>query len=149
SRSWSLDPLNTINARDALNNFALNHPQSPHLTVVKTYIDICNQKLEKRQKEAAGLYFHMEEYKASKVAFKNLIEKYPDSKETDYFQYMIVRSNFLYAKGSYEDKQEERYNETIDSYNELKDYFPNSKYIKDAEKLNNIAESNINKIRAN
>ncbi len=149
SRNWSLDPTNTIHARDALNNFALNHPQSPHISVVKTYVDVCTQKLEKRDKSAAELYYHMEEYKASKVTFKNLIEKYPDSKDIDYFQYMIVRSNYLYAKGSLEEKQEERYNETIESYKELKDYFPTSKYLKDAEKIHNIAKSKISKIREN
>ena len=58
-----------------------------------------------------------------------------------------MKSLCKYAKISIPEKQEERYANAISAYNELKDTYPKSPYLADADKLYNDANDKIKKIR--
>ena len=61
------------------------------------------------------------------------MRNFPESKNSDLYQYMIVKSWFKFAGQSVKEKQEERYANAINAYRELVDGYPNSKYLRDAE----------------
>lgn len=147
SPNASLDPTNTIKAREALANFIYSHPASPRLTEALQYAQECTKKLEDKDVNSAKLYYNMGQYKAAKVAYQQLITKFPDSKATDFYQLMAIKSNYYYAQKSDAKKQEERFAQTIDVYNQMKDNFPESSHIKEAEKYYTLANKNINQIR--
>ncbi|OJV52020.1 MAG: hypothetical protein BGO31_10180 [Bacteroidetes bacterium 43-16] len=146
---FTMDQSSTIKAMSALYTFTSMYKNSKFTPEVNKYIDECRQRLELKEASAAKLYFDMQEYRAAKVAYKSTIDEYPESLNTEYYYYMIVRSDYHFAKGSRTDKQEERYNDMLTSYKTLKDLYPQSQYIKNADPLVTAANQQINKIRKN
>ena len=147
SPKFSLDQTSTYKAIEALQTYINTHPGSKNLTEANNYIDICRAKIEVKDANAAKLYYSISQYKAASVAYKALIEAYPESKTLDYYQLMVIKSFYQYAKSSYREKQEERFAEAVNAYNELKEYTPNSTYLKEAEKYVTSAQNNIKQLR--
>lgn len=147
SPKFSLDQSSTYKAMDALQTYINTHPGSKNLTEANNYIDVCRAKIEKKDANAAKLYFNISQYKSATVAYKSLIQTYPESKALDFYQFMIVRSFFEYAKSSVRPKQEERYAEAIAAFTEMKEYSPHSTYLKDAEEYYASAQNNIKQLR--
>jgi len=81
------------------------------------------------------------------VAYKSVLQNYPESANSDYYQFMIVRSLYNYADQSIREKQEERFANVVSAYSELKQNYPNSKYVAEGEKYFNQANDNLNKLR--
>ncbi len=144
---YTLDQTNSIKALEALQSFVSRFPKSTRLAEANQYIDASHKKLEMKEADAAKLYFNISQYKAATVAYKSVIRNYPESPNSDLYQFMIVRSMFKFAKASIAEKQEERYANTISAYRELKDNYPKSQYLADAEKINTEASNNVKKIR--
>lgn len=147
SPRYSLDQTNTKKAMEVLQSYINTHPESKNLTLANSYIEICRAKLERKDKEAAQLYFDMGEYKSASVAYKSLIQSFPESVDIEFYQLMIIKSYFNFANSSVRAKQEERYSEALNAYAELKEYHPKSNYIKEAEPLATKAQNAINQIR--
>ena len=59
--------------------------------------------------------------------------------------FYILDSWILYADGSVEKKQEERYNKALTAYNNLIDNFPNTKHLAEANKLKEKIDKRLNK----
>jgi outer membrane protein assembly factor BamD len=143
----TLDQSSTIKAIAALQNFVNTHPESPKLMEANKIIDEARQKLEVKDRENAELYFRISEFRSAGVAFSNLIKKYPDSDKCDYYQYMVMKSNYTFAKLSIPEKQEERYNIALVDFNDFISGYPNSKLKPDADKIKNIIFANLKKIK--
>jgi outer membrane protein assembly factor BamD len=97
--------------------------------------------------DAAKLYYNISQYKAATVAYRSVLRDYPESPNADLYQYMIIKSMYKFAKASIPEKQEERYAIAISAYRELKDNYPKSQYLADAERLSTEAINNVKKIR--
>ncbi len=144
---YSLDQSNTMKSLEALQSFTNKYPKSAKVAEANDYIDKSKKKLETKQADAAKLYFNINQFKAASVAYKSVIHNYPESANGDLYQFMIMKSMFKYAKASIEEKQEERYASAISAYKELKEAYPQSKYLPEADKLYTIADNNVKKIR--
>jgi outer membrane protein assembly factor BamD len=144
---YSLDQTNTIKALEALQSYVNRHPKSPRVAEAATFIDASRKKLEQKEADGAKLYYNITQYKAATVAYRSVIRDYPESPNNDLYQYMIVKSMFRFAKQSIPEKQEERFSATITAFRELKDNYPKSQYLADAEKIVNEATNNVKKIR--
>ena len=143
----SLDQTSTYKAMEALQTYINTHPGSSNLTEASNYIDICRAKIEAKDANAAKLYFNIGDFKAATVAYKSLIQAYPESKNIDFYQLMIVKSFYEYAQASRVEKREERYAEAVNAYNELLSYYPNSSNLKEAEKIYTSAQNHIKQLR--
>jgi len=141
----NLDQTNTIKAMEAMQSYINMHPSSKRVPEANKLMLDMRSKLEVKDADAAKLYYNLGHYKAASVAYKLLLESYPESVAADYYQYMTMRSYYQYAKASIKGKQEERYGNAAAAYQELKNDYPTSKYIVEAEKLNNQIQNNINK----
>ena len=135
----SLEQTNTIKALDALQSFVDTHPNSVHNAEANTLIANSIKKLEQKEADAAQLYFKVGQYKAASVSFKSVLRNYPESEKSDYYQYFIIKSLYLYAHSSIETKQKERYSNVVSAFEELQNEHPNSTFIKDAEKYKNLS----------
>ncbi len=144
---YSLDQTNTVKSLEALQSYANRYPTSSKIAEANKYIDESRKKLEMKQADAAKLYFNIGQYKAATVAYKSVLHNYPESPNADLYQFMIMRAMFKFAKSSIPEKQEERYATAIGAYKELKDSYPQSKYITDADKIYTTADNNVKKIR--
>lgn len=143
----NLDQTNTIKAMEAMQSYINMHPSSKRVPEANKLMLDMRSKLEVKDADAAKLYYNLGHYKAASVAYKLMLETYPESATADYYQYMTMRSYYQYAKASIKGKQEERYGNAAAAYQELKNDYPTSKYIVEAEKLNNQIQNNINKLR--
>jgi len=98
-------------------------------------IDEMNDKLVYKAYLAAKLYYDFDNYKAAVIALTNCLAEYPDSKYREELMYMLLDAKYLLAIGSVYDKKQERLSSALDEYFSFVDEFPESKHIKDAEKV--------------
>lgn len=143
SPTFSLDQGNTIRAIEALQLFINLYPRSERVEEASKLIQDLRDKLETKSYENAKLYFNIGDYKSAVIAFKNSMRDYPDTKYAEEMEFLTIKSQYLYAKNSFEDKQEERFLEAIQLSNDFADNYPSSKYLKEAEQLKKDSERDI------
>jgi outer membrane protein assembly factor BamD len=136
----SLDQENTYKAIDALQLFINLYPKSERATQAANYITILRGKLEKKAFDNAKLYFDLggydvSNYKSAVVALKNAQIEFPDIKDAEEMDLLIIKSQYMYAKNSYVSRQEDRFNEAIEFYDDFVQAHPESKFLKEANKL--------------
>lgn len=149
SPSYSLDQTDTYKAIREFQLFIDQYPQSQRVEDANKIIDTMREKLERKEYETAKLYFQMGDYKAAIVAFSSVIKDFPATKYKEEIQYLTLRSYYLLAVNSIEAKQEERLNSAIDSYNKFISLYPESKYRKEAEAVNESVLKLKDKIKNN
>ena len=147
SPKYSLDPTNTINSIGSFQTFVSSHPNSPRVKEVNKYIDELRAKLEKKDSEAAKLYYNIGQYKAASVAYASVMESYPESDKVDEYQFWIAKSLYLYARASIKEKQEERYVNAMNAFRTLNEEYPKSPFTAEGQKYTQLAENNIKKIK--
>jgi outer membrane protein assembly factor BamD len=141
----NLDQTNTLKAGEALQSYINTHPDSKRLAEANQYMEELRKKLETKEASAAKLYYNIGQFKAASIAYKEVINQYPESTNSDYYQFMIVKSWYEYAKTSIPEKQQERYAGTVAAFSDLKTSYPTSPYIKEAERYDLLAKNNLRK----
>lgn len=143
----SLDQTNTLQAVGAIQTFLTNYPESPKAEEANKIIDEARAKLEYKDKNSAYLYYKIGQFKSAASAYANVLRKFPDSKEGDYYQYMVLLNNYKYSKLSVEEKQKERYDQCLVDYNDFITNYPNSKYKNEADKVKTLIFAALNKLK--
>ncbi|TAE36133.1 MAG: outer membrane protein assembly factor BamD [Sphingobacteriales bacterium] len=143
SPNFSLDQENTYKAIEALQLFINLYPKSSRVAEASKLIQDLRDKLEKKSYANANLFLTIGDYQAAVIAFRNSIRDFPDTKFAEEMEFLTIKSLYLYAKNSYETKQEDRYTETIDEYNRFIEKYPKSSYTKEADKLKHESEKGI------
>ena len=64
-----------------------------------------------------------------------LLKDYPYTDYREDLSILILRAKYEMAVNSVEDKKMDRYRETVDEYYAFKNEFPESKYLKEAERI--------------
>lgn len=146
SPDYTLDQSNTVKAIGEMQSFVNTHPESKRVKDANKMIDESREKLESKDLYGAELYFKIKEYKAASVAFEQIIRKYPDSRQADYYQFMVVKSYFKYAQNSIPDKQEQRFSRVVADYRDFVEKFPKSQYRSEIEKINSLSLQSLKKI---
>ncbi len=136
SPNYSLDQENTYKAIESLQLFINFYPKSTRVAEASKLIQDLRDKLELKSFINAKLFLEIGDYQASVIAFKNSIKDYPDTKYAEEMEFLTIKSLYLYAKNSYEIKQEVRYNEVIDEYGRFIEKYPKSTFLTEAKKLN-------------
>lgn len=151
--NFNLDQSNTVVAMSALQDFINAYPDSPFRQECTGMILDLRKKLERKAYERAKLYyktsgFNIASYKSSVVAINNFQKEFPDSEFNEELAYLKVDAQYSLAKNSLETKQRERYKEAVDSYQLLIDKYPNSKFLKQAEKMYETSLKEIERLDA-
>ena len=89
----------------------------------------------KKDYEVAYGYYFIEEYHAAYVSFKNFINLYPDAAEREEAAFYLLKSGYLYAIGSREDKQHERLQQVINDFERFSSTFGESKHLAEAQDI--------------
>jgi len=105
-------------------------------------------KLEDKAYTNAKLYYDLggydvTNYKAAVIALKNAQIDFPDIKYAEEMDFLIIKSQFAYAKNSYETRQEDRFNEAITYADEFIEGHPQSKLVEDAKALKKDSQAGI------
>jgi outer membrane protein assembly factor BamD len=125
---FSLDQDNTLKAIEALQLFINLYPKSDRVTEASKLIQNLRDKLETKAYANAKLYLTIGDYQSAVIAFNNALRDYPDTKYGEEMEYLIVKSQYLYASRSLEYKQEERYTQAIAYADQFSEKYPTSKY---------------------
>ena len=147
SPTFSLDQENTIKAIEALQLFINLYPKSERVAEASKLIGNLRDKLETKSYANAKLFLDIGDYKSAVIAFRNSAREFPDTKYAEEMEFLTIKAQALYAKASFEIKQEERYNEAIQLYNEFAQNYPSSKYLKEAEEIKKSSERAIIDVR--
>ncbi len=142
--SSSLDQTYTRRGIDELQLFIENYPKSEYRDSANKLIDNLHNRLVEKAYNNAVLYYQIGNYKAAITALKNVLIEYPDTKYREKIFYYILKSSFDLAEKSIENKKKERYESTIQEYYTLIDNYPESEYIKEAEKIYSESVKNLN-----
>ena len=129
-----LDQEVTVNAIEALQLYINLYPFNEKVDEAHRLIDELRDKLVQKSYFSARLYFDFENYKAAVVALENAMKEYPDSRYREELLYMLVKSRYLLAVNSVEDKKEMRLSSALDEYFAFVDEFPESKFRKEVER---------------
>lgn len=140
SPTFSLDQENTYKAIDALQLFINLYPTSERAAAAAKYIATLRGKLEDKVFENAKMYLttgpsNADNYRAAVIALKNAQRDFPDIKYAEEMDFLMIKSQYLYAKNSLPIRQEDRYNEATELYNEFTENYPKSKFTKEAKAL--------------
>ena len=86
-------------------------------------------------------------YEACIVTARNALLDYPyaSPERREEFSIMILRAKYQLAQQSVEEKRLERYRDTIDEYYGFMNEYPESKYLKDAQRIFAQSEKYVNK----
>lgn len=140
SPKFSLDQENTYKAIDALQLFLNLYPKSERAEKATEYIAKLRDKLERKAYSNAKMYYDLgaydiTNYKSAVVALKNAQIEFPDIKYAEEMDFLTIKSQYMYAKNSFPNRQEDRYNEAIEYFNDFVTTYPNSKLLKEATEL--------------
>ncbi len=142
SPGYQLDQSVTYEAIEAMQNFINKYHDSEYSVEGDKIIDNMQEKLEKKAYEQCNLYYRLRRYKSALVVYDNFSNDFPDSEYNEEIAYLKIETSYDLAKESIFTKQEERFRNTTDHFLKFLDKYPNSKYLKDAEKIyaNSIKE---------
>jgi outer membrane protein assembly factor BamD len=138
-----LDQSNTMKAISAMQTFINLHPQSDKVAQATEIIDKCREKLEKKEYNAASLYYDLGYYQAAGITFSNLLLDYPDSDQADKYKYLVIKSYYKYADNSVSTKQKERYENVVSEYLNFIELYPDSEYKLEAKNFYDLAKNNL------
>ena len=135
SPDYQLDQTVTYDAIATMQNFLNQYPRSEYASEGDKVIDSMQEKLELKAYEQCKLYYKLRRYKSALVVYDNFANDYPDSDYNEEILYLKIETSYDLAKQSIRSKQEERYRNTVEYYLKFLDKYPNSKFLKDAEKF--------------
>ncbi|MEZ5046261.1 MAG: outer membrane protein assembly factor BamD [Chitinophagaceae bacterium] len=146
SPDYTLDQSNTVKSIASMQQFVNENPTSKRVKDANNIIDNSRAKLEEKDAYAANLYYKISEYKAAAVAFEQILRKYPDSKNADYYAFMAIKSTYKYAILSVNEKQEERFSKTVADCKDFFEKYAKSKYKSEIERINTLSLQALKKV---
>ena len=130
---WELDQTPTYTAITAIGEYLIDHPGGANADVCRGMLKELNDRLDKKAFENARIYYTMEDYKAARVALKNILKDDADNIYREDILYYAAMSSYKYAQMSVKNKQKERYLVFEDDYLNFVGEYPESKYRKELD----------------
>jgi len=131
----ALDQANTTAAIESFQMFLIRHPESRFAAEAEQYLAEMKDKLVDKSYLTAKLYYNLGQFKASITALNNSLDDYPETKYREELMYLLLRSSYLLAENSVPARKRERFQSTMDEYYSFIGEFPESKYVKEAERM--------------
>lgn len=132
---YELDQVPTHTALAALEQYMTSYPDNPHMDVCKEMSSTLNARLDRKAYENARLYYKMEDFKAARVAFKNVLKDDADNIYREDILYYTAMSSYKFAQLSVQSKQKERYLVFVDDYLNFVGEDPDSPYRKELDAM--------------
>jgi outer membrane protein assembly factor BamD len=138
-----LDQTNTQKTIGLMQTFINTHPNSPKNKEATEIMDKCREKLEVKEYNSAQLYYNMGHYRAAAIAYTSLMNDFPDSRKSDEYKLQVIKSYYLFAVNSIEDKKPVRFEQVVTECHDFMDRFPESTYKKDVEYYETQSKNNL------
>jgi outer membrane protein assembly factor BamD len=131
--NFSLDATNNYKAIKELQAFVNKFPTSEKVKKCNELLDELRAILSKKAFENAKQYFVTENYKSAIIALENVLIDFPSYTNREEVYFLIVKSSYLLAINSISTKVVDRLKATLDAYEQFKDNYAASEYLKDLE----------------
>lgn len=132
---YELDQAPTYTCINAINEYLTEYPDTDRRSECQAILKDLGDRLDKKAFENAKLYYKMEDYQASRVAFRNILKDDPENIYREDILYYIALSSYKYAFLSVPEKQKERYLVFMDDYLNFISEIPDSPYRKELNHL--------------
>lgn len=142
---YELDQSPTYKAMNAISEYMIEYPNSTHIDVCDKMMTDLQTRLDTKAYEGAKLYYNMEDYLASRVAFRNVLKDNADNIYREDILYYTAMSSYKYAHLSVRSKQKERYLTFVDDYLNFVGEVGESKYKRELDVLYKRAQKALGK----
>lgn len=132
---YELDQTPTYRAMTEISQFLTEYPGTEKREICNQMMRDLDERLDRKAFENARLYYKMEDYKAARVAFKNILKDDSDNIFREEILYYTAMSSYKYANMSVEKKQKERFLVFEDDYLNFIGEYPESKHRHELENL--------------
>ncbi len=132
---YELDQTPTYTAMNEISQYIIEYPDSPNLEVCRDMLQNLNERLDRKAYENARLYYRMEDYLASRVAFRNVLKEDSENIYREDILYYTAMSSYNYAHNSIPEKQRERYLTFVDDYLNFIGEIPESHYRRELDNV--------------
>jgi outer membrane protein assembly factor BamD len=139
----ALDQTNTQKTIGLMQTFINTHPNSAKNKEASEIMDKCRQKLEEKEFGSATLYYNMSHYRAAAIAYTSLMNDFPDSQKSDEYKLQVIKSYYLFAMNSVEEKKMARFEQVVTECNDFIDRFPESSLKKEVENYQTLSKNNL------
>lgn len=131
----SLDQGYTRVAIEGFQYFKRRFPASEKVVEADELVKDLEDKLVEKSFLSARLYFDLKQYRAAIVALSNSLKEYPETKHREELLFLKLESTYQFAFRSINEKQKERYQDTLDEYYSYIEEFPETKFQRDVERI--------------
>ena len=143
-----LDQTMTVKAIEELQGFIDYFPNSDKVTIAQNAMFEMQDKLTLKELQNAQLYYNLgnymgNNYESAIITAQNALKTYPYSKYREDFELLILKSKYQEAQNSVPEKREDRFRDVIDEYYSFANNFPESKNLKEAENIYNVARRHV------
>lgn len=132
---YELDQKPTYSTMTAIGEYLIDHPTGANADICRHMMEDLSERLDKKAFESARLYYKMEDYRASGVAFRNILKEDADNIYREEILYYIAMSSYRYAFNSIPSKQKERYLVFADDYLNFIGEYPESDHRRELDNL--------------
>jgi len=140
---WELDQTPTYTAITAIGEYLREHPDGANADIARHRLQELGDRLDRKAYENAKLYYKMEDYKAARVALKNVLKEDSDNIYREDILYYAAMASYKYADMSVASKKKERFLVFQDDYLNFIGEYPDSHYRKELDGLyNRVKEKN-------
>lgn len=129
------DQTTTTQALTAIQEFLGRYPNSTRRAAFEQMVRELNQKQYDKVYLNAKTYYTIGRYKSAVPALKNALKKFPDTPHREELMYLIVKSSYELAHNSIESLQRDRYLSMMDSYYSFVAEYPESKHVKELNRM--------------
>lgn len=145
-----LDQSSTVRAINEIQVFTEYYPYSQYKTAANDMLYELHDRLVEKEYRSAKLYYDLgnymgNNYRACIITAQNALNDYPYTKLREDLSFLVLRARYSMARESVQDKMIDRYRDAIDEYHAFKNEFPESKYLKEADKMYRESQKAINK----
>ncbi len=131
---WELDQVPTKKAMAIIGEFMYENPDSQYYPICKAMLDEFQERLDRKDYEAAKLYYNMEDFQASRYALKCVLKDNSENRYREQILYYTALSSYKFADLSIPEKRKERFMTFIDDYYNFVGEYPS---VKERKELDN------------
>lgn len=135
-----LDQTSTFEAINEIQMFCEFFPSSIYREEAQQMMFELQDKLVEKEYLSAKLYYNLgnymgNNYESCVITAQNALQDFPYAKRREDLAYLVFVAKYKMASESVLEKQEERYRDVVDEYYAFKNEFPESKRMKDLERM--------------
>ena len=132
-----LDQSSSSEAIGAMQQFLNLYTDTKYTGQATATINELQRKLETKAYNNALLYKKLSKHNSAVISLENFSKDYPDSQYNEEVNFLKLESQYVYAKRSISSKQKDRYVKAIEIYNYFIQNYSDSKFAKEADRINN------------